>query len=145
HGLTAQLNLQGSAAAAKRYHLGSHPSTIEIGGKFRNAHKFANSFRDNYFPSGTGTPILLSDFTSKFSNSNYYDGAYKLGSNPNFFDIYEAFSADLARNPGNYTLAPDFSSQFDLIEELSAGYVLITIDFNKIRLVAGVRFEVSKL
>src|SRR5882762_9149863 len=39
HGLTAQLNLQGSAVAAKRYHLGSHFSTIEIGGKFRNAHK----------------------------------------------------------------------------------------------------------
>ncbi len=37
HGLTAQLNLQGTGAAAKRYHLGSHLSTIEIGGKFRNA------------------------------------------------------------------------------------------------------------
>src|SRR6266566_2219515 len=145
HGLTAQLNLQGTATAAKRYHLGSHLSTIEIGGKFRNAHKFANSFRDNYSPSGTGTPILLSDFTSKFSNSNYYNGAYKLGPNPNFFDIYKAFSADLAKNPGNYTLTPDFSSQFDLIEKVSAGYVMNTIDFNKIRLVAGVRFEGTNL
>ena len=145
HGLTAQLNLQGSATAAKRYHLGSHLSTIEIGGKFRNAHKFANSFRDNYFPSGTGTPILLSDFTSKFSNSNYYNGAYKLGPNPNFFDIYKSFTADLATNPGNYTLTPDISSQFDLIEKVSAGYVMNTVDFNKIRLVAGVRFEGTNL
>lgn len=145
HGLTAQLNLQGTAAAAKRYHLGSHLSTIEIGGKFRNAHKFANTFRDNFSPSGTGTPILLSDFTSKFSNSNYYNGAYKLGPNPNFFDIYKAFSADLAANPGNYTLTSDASSQFDLIEKVSAGYVMNTIDFNKIRLVAGVRFEGTNL
>src|SRR6266446_10422965 len=55
HGLTAQLNLQGAGAAAKRYHLGSHLSTIEIGGKFRNAHKFANTFVDNFFPTGAGT------------------------------------------------------------------------------------------
>jgi len=145
HGLTAQLNLQGSGAAAKRYHLGSHLSTIEIGGKFRNAHKFANTFTDNYFPSGTGNPLLLSQFPSKFSNSNYYNGAYKLGPDPSFTDIYNAFSADLAANPGNYTLAQDTSSQFDFIEKVSAGYVMNTIDFNKIRLVAGVRFEGTNL
>jgi len=87
----------------------------------------------------------LSDFTSKFSNSNYYNGAYKLGPNPNFFDIYKSFTADLATNPGNYTLTPDISSQFDLIEKVSAGYVMNTVDFNKIRLVAGVRFEGTNL
>jgi len=145
HGLTAQLNLQGSGAAAKRYHLGSHLSTIEIGGKFRNAHKLANTFTDNYFPSGTGNPLLLSQFPSKFSNSNYYNGAYKLGPDPSFTDIYNAFSADLAANPGNYTLAQDTSSQFDFIEKVSAGYVMDTIDFNKIRLIAGVRFEGTNL
>src|SRR6266850_2575578 len=145
HGLTAQLNLQGSGAAAKRYHLGSHQSTIEIGGKFRNAHKFTNTSTDNYSPSGTGTPLLLSQFPSKFSNGNYYDGAYKLGPNPNFFDIYNAFSADLSANPNNDSLSTDTSSQFDFIEKVSAGYVMNTIDFNKIRLVAGVRFEGTNL
>src|SRR5262249_41702404 len=35
-GLTAQLNLQAAGAVAKRYHLGSHLATIEVGGKFRN-------------------------------------------------------------------------------------------------------------
>jgi len=145
HGLTAQLNLQGTGAAAKRYHLGSHLSTIEIGGKFRNAHKFANTFTDNYSPSGTGTPLLLSQFPNKLTNNNYYSGAYKLGPNPSFTDINNAFNADLAANPGNYTLTPDASSQFDLIEKVSAGYVMNTIDFNKIRLVAGVRFEGTNL
>lgn len=145
HGLTAQLNLQGTAAVAKRYHLGSHLSTIEIGGKFRNNHKSANTFTDNYFPSGAGTPLLLSQFSNSFSNSNYYSGAYKLGPNPNFFDIYKAFTTDLAANPGNYTLSVDTSSQFDLIEKVSAGYVMDTIDFNKVRLVAGVRLEGTNL
>jgi TonB-dependent receptor len=145
HGLTAQLNLQSSAAGAKRYHLGAHLSTIEIGGKFRNNHKFANTFTDNFFPSGTGTPLLLSDFSNSFTNNNYYSGNYKLGPNPNFFATYKAFAADLAANPGNYTLSVDTSSQFDLIEKVSAGYVMDTIDFNKVRLVAGVRFEGTNL
>jgi TonB-dependent receptor len=145
HGLTAQLNLQGSAAGAKRYHLGSHLSTIEIGGKFRNAHKFANTSTDSFSPSGTGAPLLLSQFSNKLTNTNYYSGAYKLGPNPNFFDIYNAFLADKAANPNNYSLSTDNSSQFDLIEKVSAGYVMNTIDFNKIRLVAGVRFEGTNL
>jgi TonB-dependent receptor len=145
NGLTAQLNLQATGAVAKRYHLGSHLSTIEIGGKFRNAHKFANTSTDNYSPSGTGTPLLLSQFPSKFSNSNYYNGAYKLGPNPNFFDIYNAFKSDLAANPSNYALNHDVSSQFDLVEKVSAGYLMNTIDFRKVRFVAGVRFEGTNL
>jgi TonB-dependent receptor len=145
HGLTAQLNLQGAGAAAKRYHLGSHLSTIEIGGKFRNAHKFANTFVDNFSPSGMGTPLSLSQFSNKLTNNNYYNGAYKLGPNPNFFDIYNAFTADLSAHPNNYSLSTDTSSQFDLIEKVSAGYLMNTIDFNKIRLVAGVRFEGTNL
>jgi len=145
HGLTAQLNLQFSGAGAKRYHLGSHLSTIEVGGKFRNAHKFANTFTDNFSPSGTGTPLLLSQFANKLTNNNYYNGAYKLGPNPNFFDIYNVFLADKSANPNNYSLSTDTSSQFDLIEKVSAGYVMNTIDFNKVRLVAGVRFEGTNL
>ena len=145
HGLTAQLNLQFTGAMAKNYHLGSHLATIEVGGKFRNAHKFANTFTDDFSPSGNGTPLTLADFPNSFSNSNYYQGAYKLGPNPNFFSIYKAFSADLAANPGNYTTSEDISSQFDLIEKVSAGYLMNTIDFNKVRLVAGVRFEGTSL
>jgi TonB-dependent receptor len=145
HGLTAQLNLQATGAVAKRYHLGSRLATIEVGGKFRNAHKFSNAFADNFFPSGTGTPLTLADFPNSFSNSNYYQGAYKLGPNPNFFTIYNAFTADIAANPGNYTLQQDISSQFNLIEKVSAGYLMNTIDFNKIRFVAGIRFEGTNL
>src|SRR5215472_13124952 len=133
HGLTAQLNLQATGAVAKRYHLGSHLATIEVGGKFRNAHKFSNAFTDNF--RAPGTPLTLADFPNSFSNSNYYQGAYKLGPNPNFFTIYNAFQADLAANPGHYRLKQDISGQFNLIEKVSAGYLMNTIDFNKVRLV----------
>jgi TonB-dependent receptor len=145
NGLTAQLNLQITGALAKRYHLGSSLSTIEIGGKFRNGHKFANTSTDRYVPTGTGTPIELGSFPNSFSNSDYYQGAYKLGPNPSFNAIYSAFQASLAANPSNYTLTHDTSSQFDLIEQVAAGYVMNTVDLNKIRLVAGVRFENTNL
>lgn len=145
HGLTAQLNLQFTGAVAKNYHLGSRLATIEVGGKFRNAHKFANTFTDNFFPSGTGTPLTLADFSNSFSNSGYYQGAYRLGPNPNFQTINNAFNADLAANPANYTMSEDISSQFDLIEKVSAGYLMNTIDSRKVRVVAGLRFEGTNL
>jgi hypothetical protein len=78
HGLTAQLNLQVTGAMAKRYHLGSHLASIEVGGKFRNAHKFANTFTDD-FPSELALPALA-DFPNSFQQ-HYYQGAYKLGPN----------------------------------------------------------------
>src|SRR5205807_5631751 len=87
-------NLQFTGAMAKRYRLGSHLATIEVGGKFRNAHKFANSSTDDYFPTGAGAPISMADFSNSFSNSNYYQGAYKLGPNPAFNSVYNAFKAD---------------------------------------------------
>jgi len=145
NGLTAQLNLQATGAVAKRYHLGSRVSTIEIGAKFRNAHKFSDTSTDNYFPTGTGATITLADFANSFSNSNYYQGAYKLGPNPAFTAVYNAFKADLAANSANYSLTHDVSSQFDLIEKVSAGYLMNTVDFSKVRLVAGVRFEGTNL
>jgi TonB-dependent receptor len=144
-GVTAQLNLQATGAVAKRYHLGSHLATIEIGGKFRNAHKFAATSTDNYFPTGSGANITLADFSNSFSNSNYYQGAYKLGPNPAFAAVNKAFMADLAANSANYSLIHDVSSQFDLIEKVSAGYLMNTLDFSKVRLVAGVRFEGTNL
>jgi len=147
NGLTAQLNLQATGAVAKRYHLGSRLATIEIGGKFRNAHKFANSSTDSYFP--INTPFTLADLSNSFSNSNYYSGAYKLGPNPSFHDVFGAFQTSgppsSCTSNGNYTCTHDVSSQFDLIEKVSAGYLMNTIDFNKVRLVAGVRFEGTNL
>ena len=148
NGLTAQLNLQATGAMAKRYHLGSRLATIEIGGKFHNGHKFANTSTDRYFPTGTA-PVELGSFKNSFSNTNYYQGAYKLGPNPSFSDVYGAFLASGApsscTNNANYTCTPDISSQFDLIEQVGAGYVMHTLDFSKVRLVAGVRFENTNL
>ena len=141
HGLSAQLNLQATGAAARNYHLGSHMATIEIGGKFRNAHKFDNTFRDRFTP--TGAPILLSAFPSRFSNSDYYSANYKLGPNPSFQDVFAALNASTFTMTST---AGGNDANFDLIEKVSAGYVMNTFNFTgHIRLVAGVRIEGTNL
>jgi TonB-dependent receptor len=142
HGLSAQLNLQVDAAMAKRYHLGSRVATIEIGGKFRNGHKFDDSYSNRLDPN---TSISMSQFPSQFSNSNFYSGAYQLGPGPTYQDVLAFANA----NPTEFTATSSLGSDpanYGLTERVSAGYIMNTIDFSsRVRLVAGVRFEGTNL
>jgi TonB-dependent receptor len=143
-GLGAQLNLQATSAMAKRYHLGSHLATFEFGGKFRNEHKFDDTFVVEYAPNaGVAVPMTL--FPSRFSNSNYYGGAYKLGPNPAFQDIFPFVNSNLNQFTVTSTASGN-GANYDLVEKVSAGYLMNTIDFSsRLRLVAGVRFEGTNL
>jgi TonB-dependent receptor len=141
-GLSAQLNLQVTGAGAKRYHLGSHLSTIEIGGKFRNAHKFDDTFTDTYTPNGT---ILLNQFTNGLINNHYYDGSYKLGYNPNYQTVRDFMFGNLGQFSLDSSLGVD-PANYGLVEKVGAGYLMNTIDFSsRVRVVAGVRFETTNL
>ncbi len=145
HGLSAQLNLQITGAAAKRYHLGSHLATIEVGGRFRNAHKFDDSFITRVAPT---LSLPLTMFTNSVTNSDYYGGGYKLGPFADYSKVLDYFNA----HPSQFTLnrgqiGPGFNAtNYDLVEKVSAAYVMNTIDLtNRIHLVAGVRFEQTNL
>jgi len=142
-GLTAQLNLQVTGAVARNYHLGSHLSTIEVGGKFRNEHKFDNSFTPDFSVPAGMTLLPLNTFPNVLSNSNYYNGVYPLGYNPGYRAVLAAFNTAM---PGALS-GPSVVSgnNFDLVEKVSAGYLMNSIDFNRVRLVAGVRFEGTNL
>lgn len=142
HGRTAQLNLHAAGAMGKRYHLGSHLSTVEIGGRFRNAHKFDDTYSIELDPN---TDIPFSQFPSEFSNSNYYDGSYKLGPNPTYQTINKFILANPTLFDSSSSLGID-PANYDLVEKVSAGYIMNTVDLNsRLRLVAGVRFEGTNL
>ncbi len=142
HGLTAQLNLQATGAVAKRYHIGSRQATIEVGGRFRNAHKFDDTYNVRFTPTGT---VLLSQFPNAFTNSNYYDGSYKLGYNPSYQAVRDFINSNLAAFNVTSTQGND-PANYSLRERVSAGYVMNTIDFSsRVRVVAGVRFEGTQL
>jgi TonB-dependent receptor len=142
-GQATQLNLQGNASFGLNYHLGSYASALEIGGQFRNEHKgqFANS--PEYDPNGTS---YASDFLGTFSNPHFYGGSYPIAHVTSF----EAITADLANNPGNYTLDVDTTheqsdaSNYNLQERVSAGYIMNTLTFGRFHLQTGLRFEATQ-
>jgi TonB-dependent receptor len=138
-GHSAQLNLQISGSGAKHYHIGSRLATVEYGGKFRNEHKFADTYVLTLTPNG---PIPLSSFPNRLTNTNYYNGGdYKLGYNASYEDAIAYANA----NPAAFTSSSTFGqdpSQYDLIERVSAGYLMNTIDFSsRIRFIVGLRVE----
>ncbi len=142
HGHTQQVNATFDASAGKDYHLGSHQSTLEVGGKFRRAHKYDDTYSDRLDPL---VDIPMTQFPSQFSNSNYYNGAYPLGPNP----IYEDTLAFANANPSLFKFTTSQGANpanYDLVEKVSAGYVMNTLDFStNARLVAGVRIENTNL
>jgi TonB-dependent receptor len=146
HGMAAQLNLAAFASVARNYHLGSHTSTFEIGFKIRNAHKFDNSytndFQHNANVAGSSTPpVLESTLLGGFTNPNYYGGAYKFAPNTPSWELANAY---LAAHPGDFTLTNTQGGNggnFDLVERVTAGYFMNTIDFGRFRLIGGLRIE----
>jgi TonB-dependent receptor len=142
HGQSAQVNFQATGAAAKRYHLWGKSSTFEIGGRFRNAHKYDNSYNIDYTANDT---FLLSQFPNGFTNNNYYDGSYKLGYNVNYQTVRDFLMANL----GSFTAASSAGvdpSDYSFVEKVSAGYVMNSIDLSsRVRLVAGLRVEGTSL
>jgi len=142
HGQTAQLNVQFAGAMAKRYHIGSHLANIEIGGKFRNAHKYNDSYNVSYTPNGT---VLLSQFPNAFTNDNYYGGTYKLGYNPYYQTVRDFVNNNLSAFTAQSTFGTD-PSDYGLVEKVGSGYLMNTVDLSsRVRVVAGVRFENTNL
>ena len=140
-GQSAQVNLQAAASMGKRFHIGSHLSTIEIGGKFRNAHKYDDTYTDSLTPN---VPVPFSTFRSVLTNQHYYMNAYQLGPNPGYQDVL-AFANT---NPifGITTTLGNDPANYDLTERIGAGYLMDTIDLSsRVRIVAGVRFENTDL
>jgi TonB-dependent receptor len=151
HGKSDQANLAAFAAAARTYHLGLHLGTFEMGFKIRNGHKFDNSYSLTYTP-GTGmetpptppplsTDIVETNFLFGFSDPNYYGGAYKFAPNSPSWELVNAY---LAGHLANWNLSSNQGANFqnfDLIERITAGYIMNTLDFGRFRLIAGLRIE----
>lgn len=141
-GLSAQLNIEASGSGAKRYHLGSKLATVEIGGRFRNAHKFNDGYVWDVTPSN---PIPMSTFPNAIVNHNYYNGGnYNLGYQPSFEDVFKFYNSNLNDfNTPTSTHGTD-GQEFDLIEKVTAGYIMNTIDLSsRWRLIAGLRVEAT--
>lgn len=141
-GQATQLNLQASASMGINYHLGTHFSTLEFGGQFRNEHKGQDAYSPEY-DSNNGT--AMSQYLGTFTNNHFYGGSYHLGPVTNFASL----TSDLAANPGNFSLdegtthLQSDAANYNLQERVSAGYIMNTIQFGRFHLQAGLRIEAT--
>jgi len=140
-----QLNLSGAFSLARNYHLAGHFSTFEFGAKVRNAHKFQDEFDPVY---NSNNNPGMSSFLGGFTNSNYYDGSYPGAFTAQQVD-YHKLLAYFHQNPGAFALdtagtaLDTFSNNFDIIERVTAGYAMNTVQFRGVRLQTGIRFEAT--
>ena len=138
-----QLNLQTGFSAARNYELGGHFATFEFGAKVRNVHKFEDA-RDPVFTSQNGPGMTA--FLGTFTNPNYYDKHYTLGPTVDYSKVTGYFGAHGA-DPNFFLEDPAATAQnsypnnYDLVERVSAGYLMNTIDLGRVRLQTGLRFE----
>ncbi len=147
-GISAQLNLSASGSYTKAYSLGRHRATFEAGGKVRNGHKFSEG-TESVYDGWTASKYPMNQFESTFSNNNYYEGAYfggHYGPVSDFNLLKDYTLNNLAGNLDGYKTAQnDYPNRFNLIERISAGYLMNTVDLGKLRIMAGIRFEHTQM
>jgi TonB-dependent receptor len=138
-GEAVQLNLGAGGSGAKLYHIGDRSATFEYGGNFRNEHKYADTYVLTLTPNGT---VGMAQFPNRLINHNYYNGGnYQLGYNVSLEDVLSYANSHSSSFTSSSTQGQD-PSQFDLVERVSAGYVMNTIDFaHGMRFVIGLRAE----
>jgi TonB-dependent receptor len=140
-GLTAQLNLAGSGAFAKRYSIGARSATFQFGGRFTNAHKYADTYTLDWTPLDA-VAIPLTTFPNYLTNKNYYlGGKYKLGYLPSGPSINDYLNTHMNQFSLYSTKGID-ASFFNIVEPVGAGYAMNTIDISsRLRFYAGLRVE----
>ena len=125
------------ASLAVPYTIAGHTSTFQVGGLFRNEHKFENLNSVNYAPTATNAndpSLRMSNFlASDFSDPNYYGGAYHEGP---VVDV----NAVNAFGPVAVSSAT-VGNSFNFLEKVSAGYLMNTTDIGKWRFNLGLRIE----
>jgi TonB-dependent receptor len=151
-GLVSNLNLSAAASYARNYYLDGHFSTFEAGFKIRNGHQTQDATENQYdgWSVKHDPGILLSALQSGFQNNgNYFNGSYFGGHFGPVSDFNKAQSYVLA-NLGGYldgeaTAADTYPNIFHTVERITAGYAMDTIDFGKLHVQAGVRFEATQM
>jgi TonB-dependent receptor len=137
-----QLNFQGAATAARRYTLGSHLGTFEMGFKVRDGHKVYNVV-NSYWDNGNSN-FTLNNFLGTFTDPNYYDKSYQLGPLSTYDKLNSVFvsnlNTDFTLNSNKTRLRSD-PSDYDANERIYAGYLMNNINVGKFRIQTGVRFE----
>jgi TonB-dependent receptor len=151
-GLTAQLNLTAATSFAKNYHVGSHFATLEMGLKIRNGHKYQDATEnvyDGWSYKAANPAVTMTSLLDPFHNNNYLSGDLFGGQ----FGPVSSFTTAqnyVLQNLASYidpikTAATTYPNIFDIVERITAGYVMNTVAFGKLSVQTGLRFEGTQM
>jgi TonB-dependent receptor len=162
-GQATQLNLQEWGGMGLNYHFGTHSATLEFGGEFRNAHKGQNAETPtfDYCPNGKAdpgyptsdpcsapsypSPVSSEMFAGGFQDPHYYGGSYHMGETTDHYKVDQFLGA----NPGLLPLdvpatrGSSDPANYNLIERVSAGYIMNTFHLPHLSLQTGLRIEAT--
>lgn len=150
-GISAQLNLTAQASYAKNYTVHGHFGTFEAGFKFSNAHLAQDSTENVYdgWSTKAASAIPMTQLESGFQGSNFYDGSYfggKYGPVSDFIKVEKYTLDNLTSYLDPYKTAQDtWPNLFHTIEQIPAWYLMNTIDFGRLHLQTGLRFEDTRM
>ncbi|HEV2730944.1 MAG TPA: TonB-dependent receptor, partial [Terriglobales bacterium] len=95
-----------------------------------------------------GVTPSMTQFLGSFTNSDYYGKSYTFGPTVDYGKVLAFFNAN--KNNQNIfvldaagTALNTFSNSYDLVERVSAGYLMNTLQFGRVRLQTGLRFEAT--
>jgi TonB-dependent receptor len=140
----SETDLGFGASLAIPYTVAGHANTFELGGLFRNEHKFINQGTFWFAPlAAAANPadpsLAMSNFLgTTFRDPNYYGGNYTFGPAVNT-DTVEAF-APVGPDPNHSNVV---GNSFDQIEKVSAGYLTNTTNLGRFRINLGLRIEAT--
>jgi TonB-dependent receptor len=160
-GQATQLNLQEWGSMGFNYHVGRHSATLEFGGQFRNAHKGQDADTPTYdycpnskanpnYPNddicaaaANATPVSSDQFVSGFQDTHYYGGTYHMGQLTDHYKVDQYLAANPSLLPLDVpaTRSSSDSADYDLIERVSAGYIMNTFNLDHLSLQTGLRLE----
>jgi TonB-dependent receptor len=149
-GLSSDLNLSAATSYARNYYVNGHFSTFEAGFKIRNGHKDQDATETVYdkFAKGNSS-LLMSSLQGTFDNHSYYHGNYfggQYGPVSDFNQVQSYVQGNLGGDvDGAKTAADTLPNIFHTVERITAGYAMNTIDFGKLHVQTGVRFEGTQM
>ena len=138
-----EVDLGFGASVSLPYTIAGHASTFEMGGRFRNEHKFENLNTPNYVPllnqgaaGAVEDPSLaMTNFLrTDFVDPNYYGGHYGAYGPAIDVDKVLAFA-------GQTVAGGTFGNSFNQHEKVSAGYLMNTTTLGRYQLYLGLRIE----
>jgi TonB-dependent receptor len=151
HGINTDLALTAQTSYEKNYRSWGHSGSFEMGFKFSNAHQTQDSTENVYdgwsTKAGSGTPTIA-QLESSFNNTDYFNGTYFGGQYGPVSSFTQVQAYTLANYQGDLdgqkTAADTYPNLFHTVEQITAGYLMNTIDFGKLHVNTGLRIEATR-